>query len=68
MNNACKYENQQCWFRHETRTNISNIEKEEVTEKIFRMMETFTQRILNLEENLNLKQINVIYKVTVMFK
>ena len=55
LNDTCRYGDQQCWFRHDNdiQTNIENNEKPEVTEKIFKMMEKFTQRILELKTNLH---------------
>ena len=48
--NGCKYGDQKCWYRHDSQAdnNINNV-NEEVIEKIFNMMEQFTNRILTLE-------------------
>ena len=46
-----------CWFRHDIQTNVENKEKQEVTEQIFKFMETFTLRILDLENKFTLKTI-----------
>ena len=54
---SCWYGTDKCWFRHtETGTQIgTNIMKnEEITEKIFKMMETFTQRIMQLEKHMEM--------------
>ena len=48
--NACPYGEQGCWFVHDIATN--NAENKDVTEEIVRMMETFTQRIMNLESQM----------------
>ena len=45
---ACPYGDQNCWFRHEgIEDNFAN---NEMTLKIFKMMENFTQRIVDLEK------------------
>ena len=48
--NACKYGAQKCWYRHISQTNNEETHvNEEVIEKLFSMMEQFTKRIMNLE-------------------
>ena len=47
-----------CWFRH-TETGTCNepndiIKNPEITEKIFQMMETFTKRIVQLENQIEM--------------
>ena len=56
----CKYRNEKCWFNHNG--SIENIEDEndkkvnvEVIEKIFQMMEKFTNQIVEIKEMNNLK-------------
>ena len=49
-NNSCPYGPQKCWYLHSlTKNNEVNNVNQEVIEKIFNMMEQFTDRILNLE-------------------
>ena len=60
-NGTCWFDAKTCWFHHEEieRTNDkrngdelkNNIYNEEMIEKIFNMMEVFTQRILKLESD-----------------
>ena len=59
---TCKYGSENCWFNHGDSINSSkneNKEKlndnEEVIEKIFKMMEKFTEQIMNMKEINNLK-------------
>ena len=48
--NSCKYGDQNCWYRHNSQTNSKeNNVNQEVIEKLFNMMEKFTERIFNLE-------------------
>ena len=56
----CKYGSANCWFNHGDSINTikdKNNKKvnEEVTEKIFQMMEIFTQQIVEIKEMNNLK-------------
>ena len=51
---SCWYGSDKCWFKHtetETEPNIIN-KNQGITEKIFKMMETFTQRIMQLENKM----------------
>ena len=55
-NGKCRFGSQKCWFLHENaefmNENSENIIHENnVIQKIMKMMETFTKRILKLEEN-----------------
>ena len=59
---TCKYGNANCWFNHDENEDISkkeNNEKQnenkEVIEKIFQMMEKYTQQIVNMKEMDDLK-------------
>ena len=50
----CSYESQDCWFRHEISERVfesdkSTNEQNEVIEKVFRMLEKMTERILEIE-------------------
>ena len=48
--NSCKYGAKKCWYRHKSQTsNEENNFHEDVIEKLFNMMEKFTERILSLE-------------------
>ena len=56
---TCWFGESNCWFEHETEENdniktngISNT-NEEVIAKMFNLMETFTNRIMKLEETIN---------------
>ena len=54
----CKYGNDKCWFNHGDPNNISEDEKKmgaDVTEKIFQMMEKFTQQMVEMKMTNNLK-------------
>jgi hypothetical protein len=47
---SCKYGVQNCWYRHNSQTNNKeNNVNLEVIEKLFNMMEQFTERIFKLE-------------------
>ena len=46
----CKYGAQTCWYQHNLKTNNEqNDVNQEVIEKLFKMMEQFTERIIDLE-------------------
>ena len=52
IDDKCRYGYQRCWFRHENHHNTEeNDDKKEVIEKVLNMMETFTERLVNLENN-----------------
>ena len=54
-NGTCHFGNMKCWFNHEDVENLNengNNVNQEVVDKIFDMMENFTQRILEIENNL----------------
>ena len=58
--NTCKYGSERCWFHHgdlidTTKDKNSKNVNEELIEKIFQMMEKFTQQIVNMKEINNLK-------------
>ena len=53
MNNQCRFGDKNCWFIHIKETNLEKKENQQITEQIFGMMETFTKRILELENNIN---------------
>ena len=55
-NQTCWYGAEKCWFKH---TNAFDQENEinknqEITSKIFEMMETFTQRIIYIENQMKM--------------
>ena len=54
--NTCWYGAEKCWFRHlETNScNQQNLlnQKQDITAKVFEMMETFTKRILQIENQM----------------
>ena len=60
-NGICIYGFQKCWFRHENKqaknkneTDEKDIkENKEVTQKMFEMMETITQRVIQIEAKTN---------------
>ena len=61
ISETCKYGSKNCWFNHsegETSTMNENDKKlnddTEVIEKIFQMMEKFTQQIVKMKEMNNL--------------
>jgi hypothetical protein len=47
--NTCWYGAENCWFRHEQTEKIIINESQEITAKIFDMMETFSKRIIQIE-------------------
>ena len=52
---SCSYGEQKCWFRHDPQVDnnkLQNDKNEEVTEKIFKMLETFTLKIIDLENHI----------------
>ena len=52
------YEVQKCWFRHDPQVDnneLHNDKNEEVIEKIFKMLETFTLKIIDLENQIKTK-------------
>ena len=59
MSGFCKYGADKCWFKHVNNDKNDKKEKEdgneEVIEKIFEMMEKFTQQIVDIKQNNNLK-------------
>ena len=56
ISNTCKYGAHKCWFRHENENSIEGKEENsELTEKLFKMMEKFTERIMNLENQIAAK-------------
>ena len=59
ISNICKYGSEKCWFNHGDRIDTTEDENKivnvEVIEKIFQMMEKFTQQIVNMKEMNNLK-------------
>ena len=55
---SCSYGEQTCWFRHDlpvVNNELDNNKNEEVTEKIFKMMEKCTLRIIDLENLIKTK-------------
>ena len=46
---------QHCWFRHDNQKKVIINDKQDVTEQIFQMMEKFTQRILDIENKIIIK-------------
>ena len=58
MKGLCWYGADKCWLRHtetETCNEQNAINKNtEITEKIFKMMETFTKRIMQLENQIEM--------------
>ena len=60
VSDTCKYGNEKCWFNHGDSIDTTEDENnkkvnEEVIEKIFQMMEKFTQQIVEIKEINNLK-------------
>ena len=57
-NGTCTYGNQNCWFKHSENEDInkneengnSKIEKDEVVQRLFQMMEKLTERIFQIEK------------------
>jgi hypothetical protein len=60
LKGTCHFGSENCWFRHEEQVitngdkkNMNNVENnQEVIEKIFDMMEKFTDRIVHIENNI----------------
>ena len=57
LNGTCHFGNTKCWFKHEEIENFDGNENgnnfnQEVIDKIFDMMENFTKRIMEIENNL----------------
>ena len=52
-NKDCKFGDLNCWFHHENDTNLYKKDNQEVTEKMFSMMEKFTKRIVDIENHMN---------------
>ena len=60
MNGTCWFGNNNCWFIHEEVNKSEQMRKNEeftkdkdIVEKIFNMMETFTKRITEIEQQKN---------------
>lgn len=54
LSSSCKYGYQNCWYKHNIPTdNELNNVNQEVIEKLFKMMEQFTERIVHLENQTN---------------
>ena len=51
LNGTCKFGKINCWYNHENENEKSNC-TEEVFDKLFDMIEKFTQRIVQIENNL----------------
>ena len=55
---SCSYGEQTCWFCHDlpvVKNELANNKNEEVTEKILKIMEKFTLRIIDLENLIKTK-------------
>ena len=52
-NKECRFGEQSCWYHHANKVNLEKKDNQEITEKIFNMMETFTNRIVNIENHIN---------------
>ena len=55
LSKTCWYGEHKCWFRHDLTIIDANIESkknDDITEKIFKMMEKFTHRIIELENKI----------------
>ena len=52
LKNACRFGDAKCWFLHEEETILEKNKKKGITEKIFSIMETFTNRIVKLENEI----------------
>ena len=63
LSGTCKYGSEMCWFSHRDLANSAKSENSEneqntnetIMEKIFQMMEKFTQQIVEMKERNNLK-------------
>ena len=53
---SCWYGPEKCWFQHDDIENTENEKStnKEITSKLFDMMETFTQRIINIEKQMEM--------------
>ena len=52
LNNECRFGAKKCWFLHEEETILGESQNKGVTEQIFSMMETFTNKIMELENEI----------------
>ena len=59
LQGTCWFDETKCWFTHDdtkesdkSENDKEKTEKKEIMEKIFNMMETFTKRIMKIEERL----------------
>ena len=53
INMSCWYGDKKCWFLHDLKTDNEEIKDQHITEKMFNMMEKFTERLIALENNLH---------------
>ena len=53
LKNTCRFVAKNCWFLHEEETLLGESQNQGVTEQIFSMMETFTNRIVEIEKHIN---------------
>jgi hypothetical protein len=51
--NMCWYGAENCWFRHEQKEKIIINESQVITTKIFEMMDKFTKRIIQIENEMD---------------
>ena len=56
---TCWYGDIKCWFRHDLNTDDEDIKNQNITEKMFHMMEKFTERLIALEQNSYDKSIQI---------
>ena len=49
----CKYGREKCWFNHTSEEIFNDNENDNVMERIFKMMEKMTERIVNMEKDKN---------------
>ena len=52
-NMSCWYGDMKCWFLHDLKTDDEEKKDQQITEKMFNMMEKFTERLIALENNLH---------------
>ena len=52
-NKKCRFGEQNCWFHHGEEIDKPTKDNKEITKKLFSMIETFTNRIVEIEKHIN---------------
>ena len=53
LNKKCRFGEHNCWFHHEKEMIVPEKGNQEMTEKLVNMMETFSQRMVEIENHIN---------------